>query len=86
MGAPQLFPLPPRILRRACPLIGVTRAIKADQDGGVNDMSRVLSMTMAALLLAATAAVAADRNEIQAPRAPDEIQAPAGPSGAEAPR
>lgn len=42
-------------------------------------------MTLAALLLAATAAVAADRDEVQAPRAPDEIQAPLGSSGVEVP-
>jgi hypothetical protein len=47
-------------------------------------MNRVLSMTLSAVLLAATVALAADRlNEIQAPRAPDEIVAPTGSRGGE---
>ncbi len=53
----------------------------------MNEMSRVFSLTLAALLLAATAAQAGDRrNEIQVPRASDEIQTPAGASGAAPPR
>jgi hypothetical protein len=82
-----LIPSPPRILRSSCPLLGETRAVKTDQEEGVNEMSRVFSLTLAALLLAATAAQAGDRrNEIQVPRASDEIQTPAGASGAAPPR
>lgn len=50
-------------------------------------MRRVLSMTLAALLLTVSTAAARDRrDDVQAPRVPDEIQAPASAAEIQAPR